>query len=467
MSVSLTQSGEGRWSLDRNFGKLWAALSVSQFGSQITMLALPLYAAVSLHANAFEMGVLSSLGQLPYLLCSLPAGLVVDRVRRRPLLVACDMVSALALITIPLGQVLGVVRFWELCAVSFVVGTASVFSEVAHYSYTPTLVGRSHLTAANSRLQVSYSVAESAGPGAGGLLVQWLTAPFAVVVDAASYLVSGLLLHSIRDHELQPERAGPPISATVMDGMRALLGHRLLRPIVLTSIFVALFEDAVSALYVVWAIRDLHLNAAMIGLVFVLGGLGALPGAMLAPWAGERVGIGPAIAFGLFGSALAVAALPFVHGRGLWAVVWLGAAKAFGALVFTIANIHQWSLRQAVTPDRIAGRVTAAQRFLVYGSGSLGGLGGGAIGVWLGLRPALIVCAVGATLSPLITLFSPVRTLRRQPDRAPEAAQSTPERDDRRLSARREPGVASAGLQPASRPVQARQQDCRRPGRIL
>lgn len=403
--------------LGRDYRKLWAALSVSLLGSEISLLALPLYAAVTLQSSPLQMGVLASIGQLPYLLCSLPAGVVADRVRRRPLLVGCDIVSAGALVSVPIATAFDGPGFVHLCSVAFVVGTATVFTEVAHYAYVPVLVGRRDLTQANSRLQVSYSVAESAGPGIGGLLVQLITAPFAVLVNAVTFVVSGVLLASIRDPEPppDPEPGRASMRRTLLDGMKPLLSHPLLRPIIVTGIFVAFFEAGITALYVVYATRELGLNAATIGLVFVIGGLGALPGAVLARRVAERIGVGPAIAAGLFGSAATAGVLPFVSGGPAVVIAFLGVAKALGALLFTVANIHQWTLRQSLTPDRIAGRVTAAQRFLVYGSGSLGALAGGALAEAVGLRAALLALALGALISPLFTVASPVRGLQRQP----------------------------------------------------
>lgn len=407
----------GRSGLSRDFKKLWAALSVSLLGSAITLLALPLYAATSLHATPFQMGVLGAAGQLPFLLCSLPAGIVVDRVRRKRILVVCDLGSAILLLSIPLALPFDGPSFAQLCIVAFGVGVFTVFSEVAHYSYVPTLVGREHLTAGNSRLQVSYSVTESAGPGVAGLLVQTITAPFAVLADAVSFLLSAVLLALIKDREPAPDPDAPKTSLrrSLMDGLQVLFTDPLLRPIIITGLFVALFENAILALYVLYATRDLGLDAATIGIIFVAGGLGAIPGALLARWVGGRFGIGPSMIVGLFLAALAGVLIPLADGPTLLVVVLLAASKALGALTFTVANIHQWTLRQTVTPDALAGRVTAGQRFIVYGGGSLGALVGGALGGAIGVRETLWVCVIGSVLAPLWTVFSPLRRLREQP----------------------------------------------------
>jgi MFS family permease len=412
MGVVMARNG-----LPRDFRQLWAALSVSLIGSEITLLALPLFAATTLHASAVQMGVLGAAGQLPFLLLSLPAGIFADRARRRPILITCDIWSAVLLLSIPLTVPLGGPYFPQLCAVAFGVGCFTVFSQVAHYAYVPTLVGRSHLTECNSRLQISYSVAESGGPGLAGILVQTITAPFAVLVDAATFVCSAVLLRTIETPEAPPNDGAPktPLLRSLTDGMKFLLSDRLLRPILVSGLFVGVFDNGTLALYVLYATRSLDLNAATIGIIFVAGGLGAIPGAMLARWAGDRFGVGLSIVLGLFLTAQAGLAVPLASGPSAVVFATLALAKAFGALSFTVANIHQWSLRQTVTPDALAGRVTAGQRFVVYGGGSLGALFGGFLGNAIGVRAALVVCALGGIAAPLFILFSPVRQLREQP----------------------------------------------------
>jgi Na+/melibiose symporter-like transporter len=405
-----------RSALSSEFKKLWAALSISLMGSQITLLALPVFAALTLRVSAFQMGVLAAAGQVPFLLCSLPAGILVDRLPRRPILVTADLGSALLLLTVPLAVPFGGPGFAQLCMVAFGVGTFQVISEVAHYSYVPTVVSRQQLTQSNSRLQVSYSAAEAAGPGMAGVLIQALTGPVAVLADAASFIASAILLRSIRRREQRPE-AAPRVSLrrSLTDGLQMLFGHHLLRPIIISGAAVALFENSILAIYVLYATRRLGLNPLTIGVIFAAGGAGAIPGAMLARWAGNRFGIGPAIIGGLLLAALAGLLVPLAAGPAAIVIALLAASKALGALTYTVANIHQWSLRQAVTPDALAGRVTAGQRFIVYGIGSVGALLGGALGAAFGLRPALFICATGAVLAPLYALFSPLRHLHQQP----------------------------------------------------
>jgi MFS family permease len=406
----------GLWR-DADFLKLWAALSVSLMGTEITALALPLIAALSLDASPLQMGVLAAAGQLPFFLLSLPAGVWVDRVRRRPLLIGTDLASALLLLSVPVAAAIGEVRFAQLCLVAFGVGALAVVGEVAHYAYTPSLLGRADLVEGNSKFQVSHSAAAAAGPGLGGLLIQLLSAPVAVLLDAASFLASALLVRAIDRPE--PVPAHPTAAETparqIAAGLRALLGHPLLRPIVLAGSVANAFLNASLALYVLYATRELGLDAATIGLVFAVGGVFAVPGALLAPWAGRVFGVGRAIIGGWVLSALAAFLVPLAGGPTAAVVAVLAAARALDGVTETVANIHQWTLRQSVTPDRLQGRVTASHRFVVYGAGAFGAMMGGALGSALGPRAALVVCATGALLAFASLLFSPLRHLREQP----------------------------------------------------
>jgi MFS family permease len=403
-----------RWG---DFGRLWAALSVSLMGTEITALALPLLAALTLGASALEMGILAAAGQVPFLLFSLPAGAWIDRLPRRPVLIATDVASSLLLLSVPLAVPFGGPNFPHLVVVAFGVGTMTVVSEVAHYAYVPSLVGRERLTESNSKLQVSYSAAAAAGPGLAGALVQLLSAPVAVLADAMSFLISAALLRSIRRPEPPPVRsdAGLPMRRSIADGMRKLLGHPLLRAIIVASVPITFFTSGFLALYVLYATRELGLGPATIGLIFAAGGVGAISGAMLARRAAAHFGVGPAIIGGWVLAATGSLLVPLAVGPTVVVVVILALSKAFEGVTDTVANIHQWSLRQVVTPDHLAGRVTAGHRFAVYGAGAAGALAGGALGTALGLRPALFLCAVGALLSPLLAVFSPLRRLREQP----------------------------------------------------
>src|SRR5919112_3251313 len=279
-----------------DFKRLWAAHSASLFGSEITALALPLMAVLLLDASPVQMGFLAAAGTAPFLLCSLPAGVWVDRRRRRPVLIAADVVRAVLLLSIPLMAWLGSLRIEQLYAVTFVVGVLGVFFEVAHYAYVPSLVGREFVVEGNSKLQISYSAAEAGGPGVAGLLVQFISAPGAIAIDAVSFLVSAVLIRRIESSEppidTQPSRG---VRHDVEAGLQALLGHQLLRPNVLASITDSIFLKGIAAIFVLYATRELAISPVTLGVILAVGGIGAIPGALLSAPAARRFGVGPTI----------------------------------------------------------------------------------------------------------------------------------------------------------------------------
>lgn len=235
-----------------DFLKLWAAQSISLMGTQLTSLALPLIAALTLDPSPLQMGLLTAAAQAPFLLVSLPAGVWADRMRRRPILIATDLVSAVLLLSIPLMAATGQLQLPQLYVVIFGIGAFSVLSQIAHRSYVPSLVGHAQLVDANSKLQISYSAADSAGPGLGGLLIQLVSAPLAVLLDAVSFLVSAFLLGTIDKSEPTPLRPvqGESFVHEVSVGLRTLFGHFLLRPIVWTQTTASVCKSATVALYV-------------------------------------------------------------------------------------------------------------------------------------------------------------------------------------------------------------------------
>ena len=402
-----------------DFRRLWGAQSASLFGSEITALALPLMAVLALDASPVQMGLLAAAGTAPFLLCSLVAGVWVDRRQCRPVLIATDIVRAGLLLSIPLTAWLDVLRIELLYAVTFLVGVLGVFFEVAHYAYVPSLVGRESVVEANSKLQISYSAAEAGGPGVAGLLVQFISAPGAIAIDALSFLVSAVLLRQIETPEppvdTQPSRG---VRHDVEVGLRALLGHRLLRPIVLASITDSLFLKGIAAIFILYATRELEISPVTLGVILAVGGIGAIPGALLSAPAARRFGVGPTIIGGwLIGTATWLL-IPLATGPLVVPV--LAASMLLGGIAGTIVNVQQWSLRQLVTPDALQGRVTASHRFLVYGAYPIGALLGGWLGAKLGLRPAVTLCALGALTAPLWVAFSPLRRLRQQPTAASE-----------------------------------------------
>jgi MFS family permease len=404
-----------------DFMRLWTAQTISQFGTQITLLALPLAAIVVLDATAFEVALLGALEWTPWLLFSLPVGAWVDRVLRRPILVGADVGRAFVLLSVPLAYAFDALTIWQLYAVGFATGVLTVFFDVAYQSYLPSLVERSQLQEGNSKLEISRSGAQLAGPGFAGVLVDLVTAPVAVLADAVSFVVSALFLGAIRRQEEPVQQAEQTrLRTEIVDGLRYVLTHPILRP---SMAFVAVsnfFGSVMFAILLVYAVRDLDLSPAEIGVVFGLGNVGFLVGAALSSRISTRIGVGSTMvaAAALVGWPLLL--IPLAP-RELALPVFVA---AFGLASFAgvIYNVVGLSLMQAITPDRLLGRMNASRRFVVWGTIPLGSLTGGALASVIGLRETLFVGAIGASIAFLPVLFSPIRSIDRIPEELPEPA---------------------------------------------
>ncbi|MBI4493673.1 MAG: MFS transporter [Chloroflexi bacterium] len=400
-----------------DFLKLWAAETISVFGSQFTLLALPLIAAVALQASAAEMGILVAAERAPFLLIGLFAGVWVDRHRRRPILIGGDLGRALLLATIPLAALGGVLGMPQLYVVGFLGGVLTVFFDVAYQSYLPALVARTQLIEGNSKLEVSRSAAQISGPGIAGVVIQTISAPLAIALDALSFLLSGLLLGLIRCQEAPLARAArAPMLAEVREGLAVVFGNPLLRSIAGCTATLNFFGSAIEALYILFAVRELGLTPAAIGLIFGLGSVGYLVGAVLAGQLAARLGLGRTI----IGASLvcSLGEVPIAFAAPAFALPLLASSWLLTSLATPVYNINQVSLRQAITPLRLQGRMNATMRFVVWGTMPLGGLAGGALGTLLDLRPTIALAAAGGVLAFLWVLLSPLRKLERIPSAA-------------------------------------------------
>jgi len=393
-----------------DFLLLWGAQSVSQVGSQVTGLALPLAAIFVVHATTFEVAALNVVDFLPFALFSLPAGVWVDRLRRRSLMIAADCGRALALGSIPVVYAFGGLTLAQLFVVGFVTGTLTVFFDVSYQTILPSLVERPQLGDANSKLEVSNSGAALAGPGLAGVLVGAITAPYAIAVDAASFVGSALLLGAIRRVEEAVTGVERRMRAEIADGLRYVVGNPILRSMMLWVAANNFFTSLIFSIFLVFAVRDLHLHAATIGLIVSLANIGTLLGAFTATRLSRRFGVGPTIlvlgAVGGFSSLF----IPFA--RGGYAIPFIVVARLVYAYCGIVVNVNGISLYQAITPDRMLGRANASRRFVVWGVIPLGGLVGGALGASIGLRNAMLVGAIGAALSFLPLLRSPLGRVR-------------------------------------------------------
>jgi MFS family permease len=400
----------------RDFRRLWAGDTVSQFGTMVTQIALPLLAVKVLHASPFEVGLLTAFETLAFLVVGLPAGAWVDRMRRRNVLIVGDLLRSVLLGSLPLAAWLGVLALPQVYAVALVAGVCTVFFDVAYQSYLPHLVGRAHLVEGNAKLQASQSVAQVAGPSIGGLLVQWLTAPYAILVDAVSYLWSAGWVLAIRSREPAPERAADRnLVREVREGLAFVVRHRLLRAIVTCTGSSNLFHSAgqVALISLLARSDQLNLSAGVIGLIFTLGSVGGLLGALAASRFATWVGQGPAIWISAAAIAPGAFVLPFVHRD--WTLGLLAVSMLVTSVGVVVYNITQVSFRQGLCPERLLGRMNATVRFLVWGTMPVGGLLGGVLGSWIGLRPTLLISAIGAVLAVLPVYLSPLRRMRELP----------------------------------------------------
>lgn len=412
----MVSSATGLWH-HPDFRKLWISQSISLVGSQVTMLALPLVAVLALGATPAQMGILNAAQFLPFLLFGLLAGAWIDRRRRRPIMVWTDLGRMVLLGSIPLAAWLGILRIEYLYAAAFLIGIQTVFFDVAYQSFLPSLVSRDRLIEGNARLEVSRSFAQIAGPGLGGALVQVLTAPLALVVDSISFLLSALFLWLIRAEEPLPaasERRS--LRTEISDGLRFVLGNPLLRANAGCTGSWNLCSSAVTALFVLYATRELHLDAATLGLILAAAGPGALLGAALSGRITRWLGLGRTIILMVIVGSIGSLAVPLAASLTPTLAVALMALGYFtGGIGGTVYNISTVSLRQAITPERLQGRMNATIRFIVWGTMPIGSLLGGFLGEAIGLWPTLLAAVLAMQLSFLWPLFSPLRHLQATP----------------------------------------------------
>jgi MFS family permease len=401
-----------------DFLKLWTGQSISEFGSQISPLAVGWLAAVALHASPIEFSLLEVLTFMPFILFALPAGVWVDRWRRKPVLIVGDAARAVLLAYVPIAWALGVLTIWQLLPLQFAIGIFTVFFDVAYQSYLPSLVERDQLVEGNSKLQVTVSAAQIGGPGLAGVLIGVVTAPYAVLVDAVSFVVSVLFMLRIRRPERAPERAAdapqPRLLPELKEGLSYVLGHRYLKWIALCTSTSNFFGQIAYAIALLYFVRVLHLSSFAAGAVFSCMGIGAIAAALTTTPLQRLVGVGRAIwmpavlfSFASFAYPLAPEAFPIpVLAAG-------SLAAGYGSMAY---NISQVSLRQAITPERLQGRMNATMRWLVWGTLPLGQLTGGAIATAWSLRTALWVGALGSALTFLPVLLSSVRSIGEMPE---------------------------------------------------
>ncbi len=401
----------------RDFLLLWGGQSVSELGSAVTVLALPLTAVVVLRASTFQVGLLSAASTAAFLAVALPAGAVVDRLAKRWLMLACDAARLLIIGSVPVAAALGVLSMAQLYAVALLAGLATVFFDVAYQSYLPALVSREQLLDGNGKLQTTAEAARLGGPALGGGLVALVGAAGAMTADAASYAVSVGSLLLIRAPEPPPARQEerPGLRAGLTAGLAFVLREPILRKIVACTGTANLFASMGTALEIVFLVRVLHVRPAVTGLIVALAALGGVAGGASSQWLARRVGSARIIWVSMLALGPVGLLVPFA--RPGWGVL-LFVAGWFGfSFTGVVYNVAQLSYRQAVCPPQLLGRMNAAVRWIVWGTLPLGGLLGGILGSAAGIRATLFAAAAGSWAAGLWVFFSPLRGMRDGPAR--------------------------------------------------
>jgi len=411
-----------------DFVKLWTGQSISELGSQVSQLAIPWLAAVELHASPLAFSLLGVLGFLPFVLFALPAGVWVDRLRRRQILIVGDSARAVLLMLIPVLWFAGVLEIWQLLVLEFVIGIFTVFFDVAYQSYLPALIEREHLVDGNSKLQVTVGIAQVGGPSLAGALIGAITAPYAILVDSMSFVISSVFMLRMRHRENLPRQdtnePRPRMWPQVKEGLAWVVGQRNLRAIAGCTGTSNFCSSLMFAIVILYMVRVLHLSAFEAGAVFAVGSAGSIVGALFANRLGLRLGLGTAIVFTAVIFSFGGLAYPLAPKSFPLPLLMTGQLLfGFSAIAY---NILQVSYRQAITPERLQGRMNAAMRWIVWGTIPLGTLAGGAIAQATTLHTALWVGAVLGTPTFLWVLLSPLRSVREipQPVDALTAAQA-------------------------------------------
>ena len=394
---------------NRDFIKLWSAETISAFGTQTASLAYSLTAILILGATSFEMGVLRAVGSASAILVGFFAGVAVDRIKRKPLLISTDLGRALLCALIPFCAFLDVLRIEYLYVISFFTGALTIVSEVASMSFLPSVVARENLVEGNSKLAASDSIAAIAGPSLSGFLIQILTAPVTILIDAVSFVCSAFFVWTIRapEQKIAPKDERQNIWSEIVEGFRFVYKNEILRPLAQAVALHFLFMLVISTIFTLYAIRELNLSPLTLGVIFSAFGFGFLAAALVVKRVTNRFGQGNAMIFAALLKAFACLLIPFASGST--AVFVLFAAHFLLAFGIQIDAINLMSLRQSITPNHLQGRMNGSFRFVNVCMMMLGALLAGFLGEIIGLRSTILVGAVGMFAPFMRLFFSPVR----------------------------------------------------------
>ncbi len=408
---------------NRDFRTLWLSLTITHFGGQVTFLALPLTAAIMLHATPTQMGILTAMEALPYTLFGLFTGVLVDRSRKLPLIIMADLGRGAALLSVPIAAWMDWLSMPILYIAGFLVGLGGIIGWAAYQVFMTERVGRDNLVEANSRIALSDSSAQLIGPGLAGIFIQWLTAPFAILLDACSFFISAWMLRGIpgKDSDVPKVRhnsgnanwAG--IWSDAREGLHLIWHNPILRSLAWGLSVWQFLKHVYLAIIILYAARDLQLSAGKIGVIWMMGGAGFLLASFLIQRGNRRFGVGQVMLGGLVITGIAWLMIAAV-GPGDWAGLMLGLALFFFDLGAMLFFINYLSLRQSVTPDHLLGRVTSTMIFLSIAMAPAGSVVGGLLGEALGLRPTIAISGVGGLLLGLVLVrFSPLAGMKQLP----------------------------------------------------
>jgi MFS family permease len=403
-----------------DFVRLWTASTISIFGSLVTRTALPFAAILVLGAGPIEIATLRSLQLIPGLLLGLVAGAWVDRLRRRPIMIVADLGRAILLASIPVSAVAGVLGLAQIYVVTFLAAGLSTIFDVADRAYLPTVIEPNQLVPANSALTASASVAEFAGFGISGFLIQLFSAPAAIAVDAVSFLVSALFLGSIRSAEpsTPPVEMREPVVREIREGLRIIAGSPILRALAGAGAASHVLWGVFGTSYLLFASEDLGLSPAAIGVIAGLGGLGAFAGAVLVGRSERRIGVGMTILLGMVGLTIGSAFIPLAPaGAVALGAAFLVVQQVVGDSAGTMFEISQVSLTQSVVDNRLLGRVGGSIRFFEDVFQLAGTIAGGLIAELFGLRLSMAFGLLGGIVAVGFLWFSPIPRLRTMPTR--------------------------------------------------
>jgi MFS family permease len=399
-----------------DFRRLWAGDALGQLGTQLTMLALPIYAVQHLRATAWQMGALTASETLAFLVIGLPTGAWVDRMRKRNVLINSDLVRGLTLAVVVVAALTGHASMPLLYAAALVISVASTFFDVAHQSYVPGLVGLDHIVEGNSKLQATQSVAMVVAPAIGGALLRVVAAPVLIVVNVGTYLFSAFAVGRIRARETTPPRhERRALRTEVAEGLRFVVHQPLLRRIVACTSLSNLFNSVGSAVVVIFALRTLDLDPAAWGTVLSASAIGGIVGAVVSDRMARWVGEGRIIAVSAIACGPAFALTPLAALDVVPAQVALIAGGALFMFAVVVYNIAQVSFRQRLCPPALLGRMNASVRFIVWGVMPIGGIVGGWLGTHYGIVPTLWVATIGMFTAALPVVLSPLLRMRELP----------------------------------------------------